>query len=152
MKRSIFAASLLLTPALLHAQAASPAQTLQAHVAPIAAVNAASSAAASAASAKTPIRVSTGVVGPKLIQFVGLAADNLATRVTAQELKVVVDLVVDETGKPTNLAISQSAGDLLDHEVLSSVSQYRFKPGTLDGQPYTLPVKLQVIIEPGARY
>jgi hypothetical protein len=34
----------------------------------------------------------------------------------------------------------------MDHNVLSAVSQYRFTPGTLDGQPTAIPVNLEVIL------
>jgi TonB family protein len=151
MKRSIFAATLLLTPALLHAQASAPAQTLQAHIAPVAAINAAASAAPAASA--PAIRVSTGVVGPKLVHSVDLTSDGaLHNHLTSNEVTVVVDMTVDENGKPENLVIGQSAGDVVDKAVLAAVSQYRFKPGTLDGQVTALPVALKVIIERGAQY
>ena len=53
-------------------------------------------------------------------------------------------MIVHENGKPTDLAIVRSAGTALDKNVLAAVSQYRFKPGTLDKQPTAIPVNLQI--------
>ena len=160
MKRSIFVATLALTPALLHAQATLPAQTsspavLSARIAPVADIKAASgknAAAAPAASTPSPVRVSTGVVAPKLLNPIVLATTDNHARVAGADRTVIVTMTVDETGKPQQVAISESAGAGLDQEVVAAISQARFKPGTLDGQPYALPVKLEVIIERGARY
>jgi TonB family protein len=59
----------------------------------------------------------------------------------------VVEMMVDETGKPTNLHVVKSFSPLLDHQVLQAVSQFRYKPGTLNGQPTAFPVKLHYTIE-----
>jgi outer membrane biosynthesis protein TonB len=55
-------------------------------------------------------------------------------------------MTVDATGKPLNLKILRSLGPLMDHNVLAAVSQYRFTPGTLDGQPTAIPVNLEVVL------
>ena len=156
MKRSIFVAALALTPALLHAQATLPAQTspnavLQARISPIADIKAAANAAPAASTSN--VRVSTGVVGPKLLHAVSLpvASDNMI-HVATKDTTVVVTMTVDATGKPTELAVAKSAGDSLDQKVLTAIGQAHFKPGTLDGQPYALPVRLSVVIERGTEY
>jgi TonB family protein len=156
MKRSIFVATLALTPALLHAQATLPAQTssntvLQARMAPVADIKAAAKSAPAAASSN--VRVSTGVVAPQLLQPVTLPVANLSmTHLASKDTTVVVTMTVDATGKPTELAVAQSAGDALDQRVVSAISQARFKPGTLDGQPYALPVRLSVVVQHGTEY
>jgi TonB family protein len=157
MKRSIFVATLALTPALLHAQATLPAQTssntvLQARFAPAVDIKAAAKSAPAAASTSN-VRVSTGVVAPQLLQPVSLpAASQNAIHVASRDTTVVVTMMVDATGKPTEVAIAQSSGDSLDQRVLSAISQARFKPGTLDGQPFALPVRLKVVVEHGTEY
>ncbi len=156
MTRSIFVATLALTPALLHAQATLPAQTSAATVL------SASAAAPVAIKASTPsadpktsskVRVSTGIVAPhmdKTISFTALPGAH--DRVMAIPTTVVVSMVVDETGKPTQLAIAKSAGNAVDQQVLAAMQQSHFTPGTLDGQPYPLPVRLEVVIERGTQY
>jgi len=154
MTRSIFAAALALTPSLLFAQATSPAPTssqavLQARVAAPADLKSANPKT----STGSTVRVSTGIVAPKLTDPVTLSAETGAQiHILAKDVTVVLSLVVDETGKPTNVAVSQSAGTTIDQEVLAAISRQRFQPGTLDGQPYALPVRLQVVIEHGTQY
>ena len=152
MMRSSILAALALTPVLVHAQAPSPAQTaaptvLQARYSAPAAIKPASGKDSSAS-----IRVSTGIVAPKLIEKFNLnTIPGLDSAFVPNDVTVVVSMVVDATGKPTNLSIAKGAGPVVDQEVLASVSQYRYQPGTLDGQPYALPVRLEVIIQHGAQ-
>jgi TonB family protein len=152
--RSVIVATLALTPMLLHAQANSPAQpqtsgtstTLQSkHIRPNDIV--ASEADHAAAHVATPLRVSTGVGAPKLIHTVAIVSDSdsIATGFNIDK-KTVVEMTVDATGKPTDLKIVGSLGPVLDRNVLTAVSQYRFAPGTLDGQPTAVPVNLQVTL------
>ena len=61
-------------------------------------------------------------------------------------------MTVDATGTPSNLSIVKSAGLVLDHQVLATVSQYRYHPAMLDGQPTAVPVKLEVIIPAESTY
>jgi TonB family protein len=158
MKRTIFMATLALTPALLHAQATMPAQTssptvLSARVAPVADIKAASSKNAPAASSPSTVRVSTGVVAPKLLNPIVLASTpENRVRVAATDHTLIVTMTVDETGKPQQVAVSQATDAALGQEVVAAISQARFKPGTLDGQPFALPVRLRVIIERGTEY
>ena len=154
MKRSIFAATLALTPSLLFAQAITPAPTstqavLQARVTAPNDIKAGNGKDASS----TKVRVSTGIVAPRLTNSVTLSTlPGAHDRVAAKDMTVVVSMVVDETGKPQNVAVAQSANDGLDKEVVEAIREYRFQPGTLDGQPYALPVRLQVMVQRGAQY
>ena len=158
MKRTIFVAALALTPALLHAQATTPAQTsspavLSARLAPVADIKAAAANAAPAASIPSTVRVSTGVVAPKLLNpivFDSTAANH--AHVASTDLTVIVTLTVDETGKPQQVAISKSTDAELDQQIVAAISQARFKPGTLDGEPFALPLRLRVVVERGTEY
>ena len=153
MTRSVLLAALALTPTLLHAQAISPAQTAKPNVIQARSFAPAAIKPATAADSGSPVRVSTGIVGPKLVKSVDLATTaGTHSRLVANDTTVVVSMVVDETGKPCSLAISKSAGTVIDKEVLDAVSQFRYQPGTLDGQPYALPVRLEVLIQHGAQY
>ena len=148
MKRSVIMAALALTPSLLHAQATSPAQTASHTVLEARATAPAAISAAPAKDSGSSVRVSTGIVAPKLIKKADInAIAGLSEAFIPGDTTVVVSMTVDATGKPTNLAIAQGFGPVVDQEVLKAVSQFRFEPGTLDGQPFALPVRLQVVIE-----
>jgi TonB family protein len=116
---------------MLHAQASTPAQTQVANNGPAPQVK----------------RISTGVTPPKLIYTVDVVADSAGTaRLLSNDCKVVVGMIVDKTGKPSDLKIVQSGGPGVDASVLAAVSQYRFAPGMVSNQPIATPLNLQVLI------
>jgi TonB family protein len=116
---------------MLHAQANTPAQTQ----------------VASNGSEPQVKRISTGVTAPKLIYKVNVVADPDGTgRLVNDDTKVVVGMIVDKTGKPSDLKILQSAGAGVDASVLAAVSQYRFTPGMVSNQPIATPLNLEVVI------
>jgi TonB family protein len=130
----LLTAALALSPALLHAQ-------------PLAA------AAASDASANTAqVRVSTGVVPPRLVHTIDVPSDiDWEWKVAGEERTAEVSMTVDAYGRPTNLKIVKSAGVDLDRNVLESVAQYRFAPATVDNQAEPMGVDLTVnIVRPSA--
>jgi TonB family protein len=146
--RRVIVATLALTPMLLHAQANSPAQTppspsstLQSKLVQPKEFN-----ASEAVASTTPLRVSTGVGAPKLIHTIAIESDSDWMPKVYASRKTVVEMTVDANGKPSNLKILQSLGPVMDHNVLAAVSQYRFTPGTLDGQPTSVPVNLEVVL------
>src|SRR5439155_14737509 len=118
--RKVIAATLALTPMLLHAQANSPAQTqsspstttLQSKLVEPKEFNASEAVAHTA----TPLRVSTGVIAPKLVYTVSVESDtDFTPRGFTMDRKTVVEMVVDASGKPSNLKILQSLGPVMDH-------------------------------------
>jgi TonB family protein len=128
--RNITVAILSLSSLMLHAQANTPAQTQVASNGPV-----------------QVKRVSTGVIAPKLIYKVDVIADSTGTaRIMGNECTVVVGMVVDKTGKPSDLKIIKSAGPGVDASVLTAVSQYRFTPGTVSNQPIATPLNLELVI------
>ncbi len=60
---------------------------------------------------------------------------------------VVVRATVDAYGFPRNLAVAHSAGAVLDKKALAAVSQYRFKPATLDNRPIDASVLITISIQ-----
>ena len=128
--RNITVAILSLSSFMLHAQASTPAQT-----------QVASDGSASIR------RVSTGVIAPKLVYKVDVIANSAsAARELSADTKVLVGMIVDKSGKPSDLKILQSAGSDVDASVLAAVSQYRFTPGMVSNQPIATPLDLEVII------
>jgi TonB family protein len=151
--RKVIAATLALTPMLLHAQVNSPAQTqtsgssttLQSKLIQPKEIN--SSEADHGTAHVATSRISTGVTAPKLVNTVQIESDSIATpRGFNLERKTVVSMIVDANGKPSDLKILHSLGSVMDRNVLSAVSQYRFTPGTLDGHPTSVPVNLEVVL------
>jgi TonB family protein len=130
--RRIIVAILSLSSLMLHAQANTPAQTQVASNGPVPQIR----------------RTSTGVTAPKLIYTVDVVADSTGTsRLITNNCRVVVGMIVDKTGKPSDLKIVTSAGTAaMDESVLAAVSQYRFTPGTLSNEPIAIPVNLEVVI------
>jgi TonB family protein len=129
--RRLIVAILSLSSVMLHAQASTPAQTQVASNGP----------------APQARRISTGVIAPKLIYKVDVVADTPGTaRQLNNEVQVVVAMIVDKTGKPSDLKIVKSAGAGIDASVLAAVSQYRFTPGMVSNQPIATPLNLDVVI------
>jgi TonB family protein len=154
--RKVIIAALALSPMLLHAQANSPAKTQTSTTAQVLESKLAKPEAiadSDGAVATVPTqRISTGVKAPKLISTVDVVAGtNSLWNVIPVERSLVVSLVVDQHGKPEDVKIVKSAGATqLDENVLDAVSQYRFKPGTLDNQPVSVPVNLEITVQHGA--
>jgi TonB family protein len=159
MKRTIVAI-LALAPAMLPAQSKTPAQPSSTPVLeaallqPVAFADLTSSDKASAPINNKPnsIRVSTGVVPPQLLHSVAISAGETHNSVLAVSRTVVLEMLVDETGTPKNLHIVKDTDPTLDQKVLAAVSQFRYKPGTLNGQPAAVPVRLEYVIKQGVSY
>ncbi len=155
MKRTLVAI-LALSPVLAFAQTNQPAQPRSTPLLASTLVQPASLHAAVLADspAKNSSRVSTGVTAPLLIHTASFNApqDSISKLFRGIDQKVVVNMTVDETGKPVNLSIVKSSGVAIDNQVLATVSQYRYQPATLDGQPTAVPVKLEVLIPAGSTY
>lgn len=143
--RQALLAVLALSPVLLHAKANSPAQ----HQLALASTSELGAAADRGTAINKPLRISTGVVAPKLVHSISVNSDTTRpwTDVAANKT-VTVGMVVDTEGKPTNLKIVKSAGPVVDHSVLEAVSQYRFQPGTVSNQPVAFPLNLEINLAP----
>jgi outer membrane biosynthesis protein TonB len=148
MRKAILAA-LALTPVMLHAQANSLAKaqtTLESRLSTPELAGAGDRATTTKA-----LRVSTGVVAPKLIQSTDIPLDTASLTGYTGPRKVVVGMIVGIDGTPSDLKIVQSAGPLVDHSVLEAVSRYRFTPGTVSNQPTAVPLNLEITLVSSAR-
>ena len=76
-------------------------------------------------------------MGPTVTPPVRIAGRPAAYPRLARELRqygtVAIDLIVDETGAPTELQVVESAGPILDEVVLKAVGTWRFEPARKDG-------------------
>lgn len=57
---------------------------------------------------------------------------------------VVLQLVVDQTGRPTQIAVLEPLGSGLDQNALKAASEWRFEPATKDGQPISIPITIEM--------
>ncbi|MHB1959174.1 MAG: TonB family protein [Acidobacteriaceae bacterium] len=150
MIRKIITSTFVLSPMLLLAQASPPAQprtpSPPAEMSKLIKPPVSSPFnpdGSSIAPAAAPVRISSGIVAPKLISSAHIqwAGDSFVDDKT-----VIVHLTVDPSGKPVDLSIVRSSNPLMNQNVLEGVKQYRFQPGTLDDSPYSVPMDLEVVV------
>ncbi|RXH57400.1 energy transducer TonB [Granulicella sibirica] len=147
--RRVIAATLLLSPALLLAQAKTPASNasvLESKL--VQPAELAASKSADTTTSKAQVRISKGVVAPKLVHSTNIPSEDSSfwTR-NNLDRKFVVGMIVDETGKPSNLKIVASPDAEENRNVLDAVSQYRFTPGTVNDRPTAVPVSLEIVLK-----
>ena len=135
--RRIIAAALILSPVLLHAQVSKQTAglSLEARIDALKmAMPAVAGASASSAIADTAmLRVSTGVLAPKVIHSSEIVYSANELNPTLDN-RVVVKVLVDEHGVPVNPKIVSSATPQLNQRVIEAVQHYRFQPAQLDQQ------------------
>jgi len=92
-----------------------------------------------------PLRISTGVVWPKLISEPDLrvSSSDFMGRNLATE-QVIVSYTVDESGKPQNVHVTRSVNPVVDERVLNAVRQYRYLPATLNREKVAVDINLEV--------
>ena len=153
--RKVLVAVLALSPMLVHAQANSPATTQNSVNVPvlqsklIAPKSIVASVASESNATTTPgaLRISTGVTAPKLISTVEIAPTPRSLwSVTKMDRTVVVSMIVDTNGVPTEVKLVRGAGPGVDDAVVSAVRKYRFAPGLLDYKPTAVPVNLEITL------
>ena len=87
------------------------------------------------------------VVNPKVISAPEPKYTEEGTSAHIQG-NVLLRLVVDERGRPTEIAVLSPLGYGLDEAAIDAVSHWRFQPGTKDGKP----VKVQAQVEVAFRF
>lgn len=58
---------------------------------------------------------------------------------------ICVHLTVDKNGSPSAVRISSQQDPKLDHQALSIVNEFRFKPGTKAGKPVEVPATFNLV-------
>ncbi len=97
------------------------------------------------ASAPTPVRVSTGVTAPVLLSSPMLSLPvGYSFDLIPEDAKVQLSLTVDEKGEPQNIRVVKSFSPFIDARVVETVSQFHFRPGTVDNQPTAVDLNLTV--------
>jgi TonB family protein len=97
------------------------------------------------ATAPTPVRVSTGVTEPVLLSSpVFSLPDGFSLDLIPTDAQVQLSLTVDEKGEPQNIRVVKSFSPFIDARVIETVSQFHFRPGTVDNQPTAVDLNLTV--------
>jgi TonB family protein len=99
------------------------------------------------ATAPTPIRVSSGVTEPVLVNSayltvpVGYSIDAIPS-----DAQVSLSLTINAKGQPENIQVTKSFSKLWDARVIETVREFHFKPATVDNQPTSVDMNLVVNI------
>jgi TonB family protein len=142
-------AILAISPLMVHAQVSSPAQPKSTPVLVSKNTQPATPAGATSDSDVAPakVRVSTGVTPPTLIYSVDVNPHRILDDNSGRDRTVTVDMMVDASGKPIDLKVVKSADKFTDGGVLAAVSQYRYKPASLDGTAVPIGVTVNFKIQ-----
>jgi TonB family protein len=99
--------------------------------------------------ATTPApRISTGVIGPFLVNSLNLTApEGPAGSSIPADAQVGVSFVVDEKGLPENIQVTKSTNPAWDSQVVEAVSKLHYRPAHLDDQKIPVDVNMTVVIE-----
>jgi periplasmic protein TonB len=84
-----------------------------------------------------------GVTVPEVIFNPEPTFSDEARKAKAQGLVLLV-LVVGKDGRPHDIRVGQSLGMGLDEKAIEAVNRWRFRPGTLNGQPVATQIAVQV--------
>jgi TonB family protein len=149
MIREFVTSTFVLSPILLLAQASPPAQTKAASppaetsslIQPL--ISTASHNDQTSVTTSTPVRISNGIVAPKLIRSAHIQWSGGSY---PEDTVLVVHLTVEPSGEPADVSIVSSTSPTMNRAVLQAVKQYRFQPGMLDNSPYSVPMNLQVVL------
>lgn len=95
------------------------------------------------ASANGPFRVGGNVTPPKVLSKVEPGYSEEA-RLAALQGTVVLSMVIGEDGMAHDIAVTRSLGMELDDRAITAVSQWKFVPGTRDGQPVPVIATIEV--------
>ena len=57
---------------------------------------------------------------------------------------VILKLIIGKDGKPQDISVQRTLGMGLDEKAIEAVKQWRFEPGTKDGQPVPVEVSMEV--------
>ncbi len=97
------------------------------------------------ASAPTPIRVSTGVTQPFLVNSAFLdIPSGFSTYAIPTDAQVGLSLTINEKGQPENIQVTKSYSKFWDARVIDTVREFHFKPATVDNQP--TPVDMNLVV------
>jgi TonB family protein len=100
------------------------------------------------ATASTPrVRVSTGVIGPELLDSANITIPaGYGDQAVPGDGQVALSLTIDEKGHPENIQVTKSLNPLWDARVVDAVRQFRYRPGTVSNSPIPVDMNLTINI------
>ncbi len=97
------------------------------------------------ASAPTPVRVSTGITPPVLLDSASLMLpEGYSIDAIPTDAQVGLSLTIDEKGQPTDIHVTKSYSPFWDARVIETVRRFHYKPETVSNQP--VPVDMNLVV------
>ncbi len=94
-----------------------------------------------------PVRVSTGVIAPTLLNSIGLKLpDGLPNDAIPVDAQIGVTLTVDEKGQPQDIHVTKGINAFWDARIVDTVRQFHYRPGTIDQKPIPVDMNLTINI------
>jgi hypothetical protein len=94
-----------------------------------------------------PVRVSTGVIAPTLLNSIGLALpDGLPKESIPVNAQVGLTLTVDENGTPQDVHVVKGINPFWDARIADEVRQFHYRPGSIDAKPIPVDMNLTITI------
>jgi len=99
------------------------------------------------ATAPTPVRVSTGVIAPTVLDSASISLPaGFSTSDIPADAQVGLALTVDSNGRPQDIRVVKSLTPFWDARVMDAVRSLHYRPGTVDNQPTPIDLNLTVNI------
>jgi len=94
-----------------------------------------------------PRRVSTGVIGPYLVNSLTLIPpSDISAFSLPADAQVGVSFVVDEEGVPENIQVTKSLNPIWDSQVVEAVSKLHYRPASIDDEKIPVDMNMTVVI------
>ena len=94
-----------------------------------------------------PVRVSTGVIAPTLLNSIALQLpEGLPKDAIPVDAQVGVTLTVDEKGEPQDIHVTKGINPFWDARIMDTVRQFHYRPGTIDQKPIPVDMNLTITI------
>ena len=100
------------------------------------------------ATAPTPsLRVSTGVIAPKLARSIVIdVPDALSRSLLPMDAEVGLSLTVDSNGQTQDVKVVKPSNPYWDARVVEAVQKAHFRPGSIDHTPIPVDLNLTVLV------
>jgi len=94
-----------------------------------------------------PVRVSTGVVAPSLLNSASIALPTgLPKDAIPVDTQIGLTLTVDENGAPQDIHVVKGINPFWDARVIDTVRKFHYRPGTIDQKPIPVDMNLTITI------
>jgi TonB family protein len=99
-------------------------------------------------SAPTPAPpISSGVTAPRILRSTDVQVSSDIAATLRGDSTVVLQLNLDQQGKPADIQVVKSINPILDADVIDAVRQFRWSPATLNKLPVATDLTLNVVVQ-----